>query len=183
MGLNKVRSCLPRSEPVVGRARGVRQRCHCKQLLVIPRVAADAQLTGGDETGIAGSVPVVARWSLVSQDRRRGSMRRRRQHKGSPVVRNRLRSWRRLSCVSLTAKFATERPGIEQASVRHSITSVAWISSACGKRMPSARAVRWFSTNWKVVACSMGRSAGFAPLRMRSTKYAPRWKMPSRSGP
>ncbi len=43
-------------------------------------VTADAHLTGGDETGIAGLVPVVARWSLVSQDRRSGSMRRRREH-------------------------------------------------------------------------------------------------------
>jgi hypothetical protein len=39
---------------------------------------------------------------------------------------------------------------------------------------PSALAVLKLTINSKVVGCSIGRSAGFAPLRMRSTKNAAR---------
>src|SRR5262245_9065735 len=56
----------------------------------------------------------------------------------------------------------------------HSITSSAIASKAGGSVTPSALAVLKLMTNSKVVACSIGRSAGFAPLRMRSTKNAAR---------
>ncbi len=66
-------------------------------------VGADAHLTSGDENqpleSRYGLVPVVARWSLVSQDRRRWS--RRRESMGGPhdkadQRRASLLHWRRL---------------------------------------------------------------------------------------
>ena len=51
----------------------------------------------------------------------------------------------------------------------HSITSVTWSMISLGKVMPSSRAVFRLTTKSKVIGCSTGRSAGLAPLRMRST--------------
>jgi hypothetical protein len=49
------------------------------------------------------------------------------------------------------------------------ITSVACCKTAGGIVSPSAFAVFRLMTSSNVVACSMGRSAGFAPLRILST--------------
>ena len=49
----------------------------------------------------------------------------------------------------------------------HSITSSAATSSLSGTVRPSIRAVWWLMTNSNLVDCTTGRSAGFAPLRMR----------------
>lgn len=51
----------------------------------------------------------------------------------------------------------------------HSITLSARTSTDAGKLMPSAFAAFMFKTNSNFVGCSMGRSAGFAPLRILST--------------
>src|SRR5262249_39431328 len=51
----------------------------------------------------------------------------------------------------------------------HSITSSASASSPCGKARPSVLATFTLRTSSNFVGRSIGRSAGFAPLRMRST--------------
>jgi len=55
----------------------------------------------------------------------------------------------------------------ERAAGAHSIISSAMESTPGGTSMPSACAVCKFRTNSNLVGCSTGRSAGFAPLRMR----------------
>src|SRR5262249_42052773 len=64
----------------------------------------------------------------------------------------------------------------------HSITSSARPRSVSGTSIPSALAVlRLITSSYLVGACT-GRSAGFSPLRMRSTyPAAPRYR-PTRSG-
>src|SRR5262245_7974415 len=62
----------------------------------------------------------------------------------------------------------------ELAAVTHSITSSARASSVGGTSRPSAFAVlRLITSSYLVGACT-GRSAGFSPLRMRSTYPAAR---------
>src|SRR5882757_6306196 len=56
----------------------------------------------------------------------------------------------------------------------HSITSSARCSSDVGTSTPSAVAVFKLITNSNLVGCSTGRSAGFAPLKILSTKTADR---------
>ena len=51
----------------------------------------------------------------------------------------------------------------------HSITSSARASSVGGTSRPSALAVLRLMTSSNLVGCCTGRSAGFSPLRMRST--------------
>ena len=51
----------------------------------------------------------------------------------------------------------------------HSITSSARASTDGGIVRPSAFAVLRLITSWYLVAACTGRSAGFSPLRMRST--------------
>jgi hypothetical protein len=51
----------------------------------------------------------------------------------------------------------------------HSITSSARASSVGGTVRPSALAVWWLMTSSNLLACTTGRSAGLAPLRMRPT--------------
>src|SRR5258708_7810585 len=54
----------------------------------------------------------------------------------------------------------------------HSITSSARESSVGGPSRPSALAVFKLITSSNLVGCSTGRSAGFAPLKILSTKTA-----------
>src|SRR5262249_48015836 len=49
----------------------------------------------------------------------------------------------------------------------HSMTSSAVASSDDGTAMSSNRAVWWLITSSNLLDCTTGRSAGFAPLRMR----------------
>src|SRR5262249_21540822 len=51
----------------------------------------------------------------------------------------------------------------------HSITSSARARSVAGTSRPSAFAVLRLITSWYLVGACTGSSAGFAPLRMRST--------------
>src|SRR5262249_39683981 len=68
-----------------------------------------------------------------------------------------------------------ERPRRRAAEQRHerapfhSITSSARATRVAGTSRPSALAAFRLSTNSNLVGCCTGRSAGLAPLRMRST--------------
>jgi integrase len=55
----------------------------------------------------------------------------------------------------------------EVAARPHSITSSAATSSLSGTVRPRTLAVTWLMTSSNLVACTTGRSAGFAPFRMR----------------
>ena len=55
----------------------------------------------------------------------------------------------------------------DELAALHSITSSAVASSVGGTVRPSIRAVWWLMTSSNFDACTTGRSAGFAPLRMR----------------
>src|SRR5262249_33973050 len=57
----------------------------------------------------------------------------------------------------------------EVAPPDHSITSSARASTVAGTSMPSALAVLRLMTSSCLVGACTGRSAGFSPLRMRST--------------
>ncbi len=57
----------------------------------------------------------------------------------------------------------------ERETIIHSMTSSARSSSDCGIVRPRALAVLRLMNSWNLVGCSTGRSAGFAPLSMRST--------------
>src|SRR5262249_47403686 len=59
----------------------------------------------------------------------------------------------------------------------HSITSSARASSVGGISKPKTLAVFRLTTNSNLVPCCTGRSAGFAPLRILSTKLAERYHM------
>jgi hypothetical protein len=60
------------------------------------------------------------------------------------------------------------KPHNERAPL-HSMTSLTRASSECGTSRPSAFAVLRLITNSNLVGAYTGRSAGFSPLRMRST--------------
>src|SRR6516165_8896040 len=59
----------------------------------------------------------------------------------------------------------------------HSITSSARATSVGGTSKPKALAVFRLTTNSNLVPCCTGRSAGFAPLMILSTKLAERYHM------
>jgi hypothetical protein len=66
------------------------------------------------------------------------------------------------------------RDGDERSPIHHSITRSARSSSDCGIVRPRALAVFKLMTNSNLLGCSIGRSPGFAPLRILSTKVAAR---------
>ena len=83
-----------------------------------------------------------------------------------------------------------ERPPDRQAAKKcdelpppHSITSSARASSAGGTVIPSALAVFRLITSSNLVGACTGRSAGFSPLRIRSTYAAARRYWSRKSGP
>src|SRR5262250_3857280 len=89
-------------------------------------------------------------------------------------------------CISLSNVRHRHRqqPGqhIEDSEL-HSITSSARASTVAGISMPSTLAVlRLITSSYLVGACT-GRSAGFSPLRMRSTYPAARRYWSITSGP
>jgi hypothetical protein len=81
-------------------------------------------------------------------------------------------------------RTSSDRPGMsglcQQATLSparyasYSITSSARSKKASGIIMPSAFAVVRLTTSSKVVGCSTGRSAGFAPFKILSTRSAAR---------
>jgi hypothetical protein len=74
---------------------------------------------------------------------------------------------------SLVPQPAVSRCGIgAQKPWVHSITSLASASNCGGTLSPSAFAVFVLITGSNLVGCSTGRSPGFAPLRILSTKVA-----------
>src|SRR5206468_10963868 len=63
----------------------------------------------------------------------------------------------------------------QRAPIHHWITSSARSSSDCGIVRPSVFAVLRLMMSSNFVGCSMGRSPGFAPLRILST-YTAAWR-------
>jgi hypothetical protein len=70
------------------------------------------------------------------------------------------------------AQLEGRSPGGGEGPANHWITSSARASSDGGIVRPSALAVLRLMANWKLVGRSMGRSAGRAPFRIRSTYLA-----------
>ena len=78
-------------------------------------------------------------------------------------------SVRRRNCIRLDVRF------VPHADILiYSITSSARASSVSGTVRPSALAVLRFMASSNVVGCSTGRSPGFTPFRILSTKCAAR---------
>src|SRR5262245_63262446 len=65
----------------------------------------------------------------------------------------------------------------ERAPPRHSITPSARASKIGETSKSKALAVLRLTTNSNLVPCSTGKSAGFAPLRILSTKVAERYQV------
>ncbi len=80
-------------------------------------------------------------------------------------------SWTYRRCRDLvtSAPQHVRNPVASQNSPSHSMTWSARASTDGGMASPSACAVRRLMTNSNFVGCSMGRSAGLAPLRILST--------------
>src|SRR5262249_10367702 len=68
--------------------------------------------------------------------------------------------------------------GRDELATPHSITSSARASSAGGTVRPSILGVCALMTSSNLLDCTTGRSAGFAPLRMRPV-YTPMWRYAS----
>src|SRR5499427_4646041 len=65
----------------------------------------------------------------------------------------------------------------DERAALHSITSSARASKIGETSKPKALAVLRLTTNSNLVPCSTGKSAGFAPLRILSTKVAERYQV------
>src|SRR5262249_17345777 len=74
--------------------------------------------------------------------------------------------WLPFAADSIRQQFGTQMPEGGHPP-HHSITSSAVTSRVCGTARPSIRAVEALITNSSLVDCTTGKSAGFAPLRMR----------------
>src|SRR5215471_18703140 len=66
---------------------------------------------------------------------------------------------------------------------RHSITASANATKVCGTSTPRSFAVLRLMTNSNWFGCSIGRSPGFAPLRILSTKVAARRRKSAKLSP
>ena len=96
-------------------------------------------------------------------------------HPTQPLCTLRVRRYRRLTQHSLPgdllgltwAGLAPADRASFAGAFFHSITSSATASSDGGTVRPSIRAVAVLMTSSSLVACTTGKSAGFAPLRMR----------------
>src|SRR5262249_23757942 len=90
--------------------------------------------------------------------------------------------WLPFAAVSIRQQFGTQMPQGGHPP-HHSITSSAAASSLSGTVRPSILAVEALITSSNLLDCTTGKSAGFAPLRMRPV-YAPMWRYASpRFGP
>src|SRR2546430_16410441 len=94
-----------------------------------------------------------------------------RPHPAGLLLRNKRPRYRRCDRRRPTAKQRDEL------SPRHSITSSARASKIGETSKPKALAVLRLTTNSNLVPCSTGKSAGFAPLRILSTKVAERYQV------
>jgi hypothetical protein len=92
---------------------------------------------------------------------------------GAPLIRDRSRLGVRNGPGSAAHHCAVPSccaaPGTREMNARrfYSITSSAVASNACGTWRPSILAVEALMTSSNLLGCSTGKSAGFAPLRMR----------------
>src|SRR5262249_7373685 len=89
-----------------------------------------------------------------------GILRRARAHKPDHRHRRRLRARRERPC-----SRAAEQP--DELPAPHSITSSRVASSLSGTVSPSILAVEALMTSSNLLDCTTGKSAGFAPLRIR----------------
>jgi hypothetical protein len=82
----------------------------------------------------------------------------------------------------VSARQPSARSGCEQSQQGspYSMTSSASASTPAGISRPSARAVLRLMRSSTLVSCRTGRSAGFAPLRMRAA-YRPIWRKASKT--
>src|SRR6185436_5806662 len=85
--------------------------------------------------------------------------------------------------VALELLAANSLPGGLSGGRAHSITWSACCRSDWGIVRPRTFAVLRLRTNSNVVGCSMGRSPGFAPFRILSTRIAARRHSSRRFGP
>ena len=88
-----------------------------------------------------------------------------------------------LPAVSLLVNDRWVERRVRPAVVGHWMISVACCSTDCGMLSPRSRAVLRLMTKSNLVGCSIGRSAGLAPLRILSTKVAARRCWSAWSGP
>src|SRR6266567_8216540 len=99
------------------------------------------------------------------------------EHADAPHSLGLLRARRERPC---NGRAAEQR---DELAAPHSITSSARASSDVGRSRPIALAVlRLITSSYFVGACT-GRSAGFSPLRMRSTYWAAERNWLARSDP
>jgi hypothetical protein len=122
---------------------------------------------------ISKTVRLGGRFSHVRTNRRRGE--RTIAHRISAPI-NRWTDWVLApAAVQRIRSMATPTAQRERSeTLDYEITSFARSSSDCGMVMPSALAVLRLITSSNLVGCSIGRSAGFAPLRILSTYTAAR---------
>ena len=100
----------------------------------------------------------------------------------APAIRvGRMSAFERIADVGQTSRHVRFVPTPDMPC--YSITSSARVSSVGGTMMPSAFAVFKLITSSYLVGCSTGRSAGFAPLKILSTKNADRRYRSRRSAP
>src|SRR5262249_52931286 len=87
-------------------------------------------------------------------------------------------------CERPRCRAAKQRDEVPTFHLRgHSITSSARSNVAVGTSRPSALAALRLRMNWNFDACSIGRLAGLAPLRILSTKTAVWRKVAATSTP
>src|SRR5262249_7292861 len=99
-----------------------------------------------------------------------------REEAESRDILGRLRVGRERPCRRRTAEH-------DELAAFHSITSSAMVSSVGGTVRPSALAVLRLTVSSNFVGCSIGRSAGRIPCKIRSTYQAPRLNSSDRGAP
>src|SRR5439155_25920085 len=95
------------------------------------------------------------------------------QHANTPRASVLLRPRRQRPRRRRAAEESDEFASSHRVIISHSITSSARTSTVGGTSRPSALAVLRLSTVSYLVGACTGRSAGFSPLRMRSTYPSP----------
>src|SRR5262249_31526769 len=99
------------------------------------------------------------------------------------LTRQRLHQLRIAHALELVRTPVGRRRSADAERAPHSITSSARAMRVGGNSRPSALAVFKLMTSSYLVGVCTGRSAGFSPLRMRSTYVAARRKLSVRSTP
>jgi hypothetical protein len=122
-------------------------------IMALCPVVLDRYISPLDEAGFVQAVSESG--DLIAQWFRRGC--RKNTYHRCPLL---------CACPKRPRRRAADQPD-ELAPSDHSITSSATLSSDGGTLMSSVRAVSALMTSSNLDACTTGKSAGFAPLRMR----------------